>query len=185
MLVHRTKEKKAFWEFDSVIAQNMSHNLLLFCAPTWPCYHVTENHLLLSPWSHPLNLRWRRQQPTPQKTTRNKVRHNCAEWYRGVDKTWGRPEPTGGKFIKTRLGSDVNLCKRRASYVTTLICPLGAVFLTFSTRTRGWLECGINTTFGQQSCERAMIYGTPANFFGLRPVPSVQTGSKLLSLVLF
>ena len=91
MLVHRTKEKKVFWEFDSVIVQNMSHNLLLFCAPTWPCYHVIENHLLLSPWSHPLNLRWRRQQPTPQKTTRNKVRHNCAEWYRGVDKTWGRP----------------------------------------------------------------------------------------------
>ena len=25
--------------------QNMSHNLLLFCAPTWPSYHVIENQL--------------------------------------------------------------------------------------------------------------------------------------------
>ena len=41
MLVHRRKEKKVFWEFDSVIMQNMSHHLLLFCAPTWPSYHLT------------------------------------------------------------------------------------------------------------------------------------------------
>ena len=26
--------------------QNMSHNLLLFCAPTWPSHHVIENHLV-------------------------------------------------------------------------------------------------------------------------------------------
>ena len=32
MLVHRTKENKFFWEFDSIIIQNMSHNLLLLCA---------------------------------------------------------------------------------------------------------------------------------------------------------
>ena len=44
MLVHRTKEKKVFWEFDSNIMQNVSHNLLLFCAPTWPSYHVIENN---------------------------------------------------------------------------------------------------------------------------------------------
>ena len=44
MLVHRTKEKKVFWEFDSIIMQNMSHNLLLFCASL---YHVIENHLYL------------------------------------------------------------------------------------------------------------------------------------------
>ena len=48
MLVHRTKEKKVFWEFGSIIMQNMSHNLLLFCAPTWPSYHVIENHLFSS-----------------------------------------------------------------------------------------------------------------------------------------
>ena len=23
----------------------MNHNLLLFCAPTWPSHHVIENHL--------------------------------------------------------------------------------------------------------------------------------------------
>ena len=46
MLVHRTKEKKVFWEFDSIIMQN-GHNLLLFCAPPWPSYHVIEGHLLM------------------------------------------------------------------------------------------------------------------------------------------
>ena len=45
MLVYRTIEKKVFWEFDSFIMQNMSHDLLLFCAPTWPSRHVIENHL--------------------------------------------------------------------------------------------------------------------------------------------
>ena len=45
MLVHRTIEKEVFWEFDSILMQNMSHNLLLFCAPTWPSYHVIHNHL--------------------------------------------------------------------------------------------------------------------------------------------
>ena len=43
MLVHRTKEKKVLREFHSIIMQNIIHNLLLFCAPTWPSYHVTEN----------------------------------------------------------------------------------------------------------------------------------------------
>ena len=45
MLVHRAKEKKVFWVFDSIIMQNMRHNLLLFCAATWKSYHMTENHL--------------------------------------------------------------------------------------------------------------------------------------------
>ena len=46
MLVHRTIiEKKVFWEFDSIIMQSMRHNLLLFCTPTSPTYHVIENHL--------------------------------------------------------------------------------------------------------------------------------------------
>ena len=44
MLVYRTIEK-VFWEFDSIIMQNTSHNLLLFCPPTWPSHHVTANHL--------------------------------------------------------------------------------------------------------------------------------------------
>lgn len=44
MLVHRTKHKKVL---DSIIMQNMSHNLLLFCARTWLSYHVIEDHLLL------------------------------------------------------------------------------------------------------------------------------------------
>ena len=47
MLVYRTIEKKVFWQFDSIIMQNMSHNLLLFCAPTWPSRHASENHLWL------------------------------------------------------------------------------------------------------------------------------------------
>ena len=45
-LEHRTKEKKVFWEFDPITMQNMDHNLLLFCATTWPSYHLTENHVL-------------------------------------------------------------------------------------------------------------------------------------------
>ena len=45
MLVHRTKEKKIFWQFDSIIMQNKSHNLLLFYSSTRPSYHVIENHL--------------------------------------------------------------------------------------------------------------------------------------------
>ena len=46
MFVYRTIEKKVFREFDSIIMQNMSHNLLLFCTQTWPSHHVIENHLL-------------------------------------------------------------------------------------------------------------------------------------------
>ena len=41
----QNNREKVFWEFDSIIMQNTSHNLLLFCAPTWPSHHVTENHL--------------------------------------------------------------------------------------------------------------------------------------------
>ena len=29
-----------FWEFDSVITQNLWGHFLLFCSPTWPCHHV-------------------------------------------------------------------------------------------------------------------------------------------------
>ena len=40
MLVYRTVEEKVFREFDSIIMQNMCHNLLLFCTQTWPSHHV-------------------------------------------------------------------------------------------------------------------------------------------------
>ena len=43
----QNNREKVFWEFDSIIMQNTSHNLLLFCPPTWPSHHVTENHLYL------------------------------------------------------------------------------------------------------------------------------------------
>ena len=39
--------KKVFWEFDSVIKQNLSDILPLFCTPTWPSHHVIENQELL------------------------------------------------------------------------------------------------------------------------------------------
>ena len=43
MLVYRTIAKKVFWEFDSIIMQNLSDILPLFCTPTWPSHHVNEN----------------------------------------------------------------------------------------------------------------------------------------------
>ena len=43
MLVYRTIAKKIFWIFDSVIMQNLSDILPLFCSPTWPFHHVSEN----------------------------------------------------------------------------------------------------------------------------------------------
>ena len=38
-------------EFNSITMQNMSHNLLLFCAATWPSHHVIENHLYYQVYS--------------------------------------------------------------------------------------------------------------------------------------
>ena len=43
MFVYRTIQKKAFWEFDSIIMQNVTDILLLFCTPTWSSYHVSVN----------------------------------------------------------------------------------------------------------------------------------------------
>ena len=40
MLVYRTITKKIFWEFDSIIMQNLSDILPLFCTPACPSYHV-------------------------------------------------------------------------------------------------------------------------------------------------
>ena len=41
MLVERTIAKKVFWEFDSIIMQNLSYNFSIVLAPTWPSYHVS------------------------------------------------------------------------------------------------------------------------------------------------
>ena len=46
MLVYRAIAKKVFWEFDSTIMQNFSVILPLFCTPTWPSHHVSENQEL-------------------------------------------------------------------------------------------------------------------------------------------
>ena len=47
MLVYRTIAKKVFWEFDSIIMQNLSDILPLFCTPTWPSHHVSEKQKVL------------------------------------------------------------------------------------------------------------------------------------------
>ena len=43
MLVYRTIAKKICWEFDSIITHILSDVLPLFCSPTWPPHHVSEN----------------------------------------------------------------------------------------------------------------------------------------------
>ena len=47
MLEYRTIAKKVFWEFYSIIVQNLSDILSLFCTPTWPSNHVSENQEFL------------------------------------------------------------------------------------------------------------------------------------------
>ena len=42
MLMCRVIVKNVFWEFDSIIMQNLSDILLLFCTPTWPSHYVSE-----------------------------------------------------------------------------------------------------------------------------------------------
>ena len=49
MLVYRTIVRKLFWEFDSITMQNLNNILPLFCTPTWPSQHVSENQELF-PW---------------------------------------------------------------------------------------------------------------------------------------
>ena len=46
MLVYGTIAKNFFWEFDSIIMQNLGDILALFCTPTWPSHHVSENQEL-------------------------------------------------------------------------------------------------------------------------------------------
>ena len=43
MLMCRVIVKNVFWEFDSIMMQNLSDILLLFCSPTWPSHYVSEN----------------------------------------------------------------------------------------------------------------------------------------------
>ena len=43
MLVYRTIANEVFWESDFIIMQNLSDILPLFCTPTWPSHHVSEN----------------------------------------------------------------------------------------------------------------------------------------------
>ena len=51
MLVYRTIAQKFFWEFDSIIMQNLSDILPLFCTPAWPSHHVSENQELFVSFS--------------------------------------------------------------------------------------------------------------------------------------
>ena len=44
--MYRTIAKTVFWEFDSIVMQNLSDILPLFCTPTWPSHHVSENQEL-------------------------------------------------------------------------------------------------------------------------------------------
>jgi len=46
MLVYRTISKKVFWEFSAIFMQNLSDILPLFCTPTCPSHHVSENQEL-------------------------------------------------------------------------------------------------------------------------------------------
>ena len=47
MLVYRTMVKEVFWEFGSIIMQNLSDILPLFCTPTCPPHHVSATQELL------------------------------------------------------------------------------------------------------------------------------------------
>ena len=42
-MVYRTIVKKVFWEFDSIIVQNVSDILPLFCTPTRSSHLVSKN----------------------------------------------------------------------------------------------------------------------------------------------
>ena len=47
MLVYRTIAKKVFWDFASIIMQNLSDILPLFCTAIWQSHHISENLELL------------------------------------------------------------------------------------------------------------------------------------------
>ena len=66
MLMYRTMAKQVFWEFDSIIMQNLSNILPFFCTPTWLSHHISANQecIFLCPcftlFSVP-TLRWKSQ----------------------------------------------------------------------------------------------------------------------------
>ena len=41
--MYRTMQQNVFWEFDSILMQNVWGHFLLFCTPTWPSHHVDAN----------------------------------------------------------------------------------------------------------------------------------------------
>ena len=41
--MYGTMAKDSFWAFDSMIMQNLTEILPLFCTATWPLNHVSEN----------------------------------------------------------------------------------------------------------------------------------------------
>ena len=43
MLVYRTIARRVFWDFDSIIMQNLSYILPLFYTQAWPFHHVSED----------------------------------------------------------------------------------------------------------------------------------------------
>ena len=47
MLVYRTMVKEVFWEFGSIIMQNLSDILPMFCTPTCPPHHVSATQELI------------------------------------------------------------------------------------------------------------------------------------------
>ena len=55
--MYRTIAEIVFWEFDSIIMQNLSDILPLFCTPTWPSHHVSENQQFSVFMSHELLMR--------------------------------------------------------------------------------------------------------------------------------
>ena len=46
MLMYRTIAETDFWEFDSIIMQNLSSIVPLFCTPSWPSRRMSENQEL-------------------------------------------------------------------------------------------------------------------------------------------
>ena len=43
MCCAQKNSKKVFWDLDSIIMQNLSAILSLFCTPVWPSHLVSEN----------------------------------------------------------------------------------------------------------------------------------------------
>ena len=63
--------EKVFWECQSIIMQNLSDVLPLFCTPNWPSHHVSENQELDS---------WRKQYV--ERRTHDKEKNRKKEWER-------------------------------------------------------------------------------------------------------